>query len=86
MNGFCHTSASDKNDGTEASPFRTVSRAAELAQWGDEVHVLPGIYRERIAPKTGGVKYIAVPLPNLYEELVRLRHFRIWQLSSRSHT
>jgi len=44
----------DQGDGSEAKPFRTIQRAADLAQAGDVVLVAPGIYRERIAPPRGG--------------------------------
>ena len=44
----------DQAAGSEAKPFRTIQRAAALAQPGDTVLVAPGIYRERIAPPRGG--------------------------------
>lgn len=47
-------SGSDQAPGTEAEPFRTVSRAAEVAQPGDTVLVMAGTYRERVAPARGG--------------------------------
>lgn len=46
--------ASDLNDGSEASPFLTVSRAAELMCAGDTVVIHSGVYRERIKPARGG--------------------------------
>ena len=62
--------ASDDGEGTEAGtearPFRSISRAAELAQPGDTVLVHAGTYRERIAPERGGepgrnITYAAAP-------------------------
>lgn len=47
-------SGSDQNDGSRSSPFRTIMRAAELAQPGDVITVHKGTYRERIAPPRGG--------------------------------
>ena len=44
----------DKNDGTAANPFKTISSAARLARPGDEVVVHAGIYREKIVPARGG--------------------------------
>jgi alpha-N-arabinofuranosidase len=45
---------SDKNPGTSAAPFRSIQRAADLAQPGDVITVHEGIYRERISPPRGG--------------------------------
>lgn len=42
--------------GTWADPFRTISAAARIAQAGDQVLVLPGIYREEVDPQFGGTK------------------------------
>ncbi len=44
----------DHNEGTLAKPFRTIQRAANLAQPGDVVLVHAGIYRERVNPPHGG--------------------------------
>jgi alpha-N-arabinofuranosidase len=44
----------DANDGSEASPFLTISRAAELAGPGDTVTVRAGTYREWVSPGRGG--------------------------------
>ena len=44
----------DTNKGTAQAPFRTISRAAELAQPGDVITVHEGTYRERITPPRGG--------------------------------
>jgi parallel beta-helix repeat protein len=46
--------ASDAGPGTPERPFRSIGPAAAAAQPGDTVLVLPGIYRERIAPARGG--------------------------------
>lgn len=45
---------SDANAGTKKSPFRTIQRAAEIAQPGDVVTVHQGAYRERVNPARGG--------------------------------
>ena len=50
-----HPKASDSNDGSRNRPFKTISRAAELAKPGDRIIVSGGIYRERITPLRGGV-------------------------------
>jgi alpha-L-arabinofuranosidase len=48
------THGSDTNPGTKEAPFRTIQRAAELAQPGDTITVHEGIYRERVNPPRGG--------------------------------
>lgn len=46
--------ADDAGPGNAGQPFKTISRAAELAQAGDVVRVHEGVYRERVAPARGG--------------------------------
>lgn len=48
--------ASDSNEGTEAEPFLTVSRAAEIMQPGDTAIIHEGVYRERVSPANSGRK------------------------------
>jgi alpha-N-arabinofuranosidase len=48
------TGGNDCSNGTTASPFRTISAAAEKAQPGDVIIVHEGVYRERINPPRGG--------------------------------
>src|SRR5215472_11189367 len=45
----------DSADGSAGSPFRTISRAAELARPGDTVLVHAGEYREWVRPRRGGL-------------------------------
>lgn len=45
---------SDTNSGSAASPFRTISAAAKVAQPGEEIVVHEGTYRERINPPRRG--------------------------------
>ncbi len=44
----------DGNDGTIASPFRSISFAATMAQAGDAIIVHEGVYREWVRPPRGG--------------------------------
>lgn len=44
----------DGNPGTERKPFRTISKAAEVAMPGNTITVHEGVYRERIDPPRGG--------------------------------
>ncbi|WNS46051.1 right-handed parallel beta-helix repeat-containing protein [Paenibacillus sp. MMS20-IR301] len=47
---------SDQAPGTEAQPFRTISRAAATAGPGDVIFVHAGIYREWVNPSQGGTE------------------------------
>jgi hypothetical protein len=57
----------DSADGSAEQPFRTINRAAELAQPGDTVVVHAGEYREWVQPRRGGlsdrrrITYTAAP-------------------------
>jgi len=50
-----HLAADDANPGTEALPWRSISRAAELLQPGERVVIAAGVYRESVHPARGGV-------------------------------
>ena len=49
------TDGADTADGSAGRPFRTINRAAELAQPGDTVLVHAGEYREWVRPRRGGL-------------------------------
>jgi hypothetical protein len=44
----------DSHNGSAATPFRTISKAAGAAQPRDSITVHEGVYRERINPLRGG--------------------------------
>jgi len=44
----------DTNDGSEAAPFLTISKAASLMVAGDVCYIKEGVYREVINPANGG--------------------------------
>ena len=46
--------ASDENDGSEAAPFRTIGRAAAVAEPGTRIRIHAGLYRECVRPARGG--------------------------------
>ena len=46
--------ASDDNDGSETSPFKTINRAAQLAVPGTLVRIHAGTYHECVQPAMGG--------------------------------
>lgn len=49
------TSGADTSPGTQDAPFRTINRAAEMAEPGDTVVVHEGEYREWVTPRRGGL-------------------------------
>ena len=49
---------SDNDAGTKEAPFRTISRAAGLAEAGDVVTVHEGVYREWVKPRHSGLSDI----------------------------
>ena len=51
---FVSNRAANAGEGTAASPFETISGAAERAMPGDTILVRPGVYRERVTPPRGG--------------------------------
>lgn len=46
---------SDRNKGTEESPFASIQKAADVARAGDRVVVHEGVYREWVKPRNGGL-------------------------------
>ena len=46
--------ASDRNDGSEQHPLKTIQRAADLAEPGTRVLIRAGLYRECVRPRRGG--------------------------------
>ena len=52
----------DSNTGSKSAPFKTIQKAVKLALPGDEVHVLPGIYREYVEVEQSGApgKYLRI--------------------------
>ncbi len=46
--------ASDYNPGTESYPFKTIQKAADIAEPGDTVIVHEGTYSEAVVPKNSG--------------------------------
>ena len=44
----------DTHDGSSSRPYKTISRAAQVAQPGDTITVHEGTYRERVTPPRGG--------------------------------
>lgn len=55
MDIYVNQKASRSGTGTKENPFQTISRAAQIARAGDRVLVAPGVYREYVDPKNGGI-------------------------------
>jgi hypothetical protein len=53
---YVATSGADTNSGSEAAPFRTIQKAADVAIAGDTVHVRAGIYSEQVVIRNSGTK------------------------------
>lgn len=49
------TNASDANPGTEASPWKTLTKSGNTARAGDTVYVKAGMYTETLQPLNSGV-------------------------------
>lgn len=54
MQIYVNAKARCDGDGTKERPFKRINDAAKIAKAGDEVLVLPGIYREYVNPINGG--------------------------------
>ena len=53
---YVDAQAKRTGSGTKADPFRTINMAARVARSGDEVMVMPGVYREDVDPLFGGTE------------------------------
>ncbi len=53
-NYYVATNGSDSNPGSEAEPFKTIQKGADVAKAGDTVMVLPGTYIGAITNKNDG--------------------------------
>lgn len=51
---YVNCKATIPGNGSQGSPFKTIQQAAAIARPGDEVRVLPGVYRESVNPVYGG--------------------------------
>lgn len=56
MTIYVDANAGRGGNGSKEMPFKRISEAARIASPGDEVLVMPGIYREYVDPKNAGTK------------------------------
>lgn len=56
----------DNNDGSVNKPFKTGTKAGQVARDGDEIAFRTGTYRETIVPAANGVTFIAYPGETVY--------------------
>ena len=73
-----HPGANDEGPGNAARPLRTISVAASRALAGDTIMVRTGIYRERVAPASGGTKDKPVVYQAAPNELVIVKGSDLW--------
>ncbi|NQT83609.1 hypothetical protein HQ563_11315 [bacterium] len=55
-----YSNASDGNRGTADSPWKTLSKAAEILEPGDTVVVHSGVYREQVEPGRSGTREMPI--------------------------
>ena len=53
---YVSVEGNDNNHGTRSDPFKSISQASKIAEPGDTVFVMKGIYRERVAPPKSGTE------------------------------
>lgn len=70
---FVSPSGSDTNAGTSSAPFRTIQRAANVAQAGDVVEIRAGTYRENVIPTSSGTAGNPIIFRAYGSEVVNLR-------------
>jgi len=54
---YVATWGNDGSNGGVGSPFRSIQRAANSANWGDTVQVMGGVYHETVTPPHSGVRF-----------------------------
>lgn len=68
-----HPSASNSNPGTSAAPFKTIDKAAQIAQAGDTVIVKGGTYREWVKPVNRGTSNAKITYRAADNEMVYIK-------------
>ena len=60
---YVDCNAVNAGTGTKDDPFKRISDAAKAALAGDEVVVMPGVYREDVDPINAGTQRKRMPNP-----------------------
>lgn len=76
-----HPQASDDSPGTPEAPFKTISKAAGIANPGDTILVHSGTYRERVTPARGGTSGAPITYQAAPGETVIIKGSEIWNPS-----
>ena len=89
---YVNPKGSDQDPGTEARPFATIQKAADVMHPGDTCHIAAGRYRERVSLKRSGtaqkpIRFIAVDRHAVVVDGTeqvrgkwRLENVRIWKV------
>jgi len=70
---YVSTAGNDNNSGSLEYPFRTITKAAEIAQAGDIVYIRGGTYDETVIPQNSGSVGNYITFTNYPGENVNLR-------------
>ena len=92
MDIYVDANAKKEGNGSGNNPFQRIQQAADIAQAGDTVYVMPGIYRENVNPANAGkedarITYISVePLAAVIKGSERVKNWKqledhVWKIS-----
>ena len=74
------SSGDDSNDGSLFRPFKTIQKASDtITSPGTTVHVLPGIYRERVAPRVSGLPSQEIKFVSTVQYGAIIKGSALWQ-------
>src|SRR5687768_7638124 len=65
-----HSTASDSNPGTEASPWLTITKANSALRPGDTVYIKAGTYNNAIIPSSSGLPGQRITYRNFGSDIV----------------
>jgi hypothetical protein len=68
----CSTSASDSNNGSYSSPYKTLAKAASMLNAGDTCFIKGGTYRETLVPRNPGTATAPIVYKTFGSQIVTL--------------